>query len=141
MSGPAKVTWFDNQVVELTEQKLGEILTEFGLVAEGESKKELRKGHGVLTGTLRRSVHAAGPDYPFQQDAIASDESSPERGGKEVYPIKTDDGRLTISIGSGMPYALKIHQGWGSFGGYHYIRNGTDRARGNLPAIIGRHMV
>lgn len=141
MTKAYSVKWYDNKVIDLSEKKLCEILTEFGLVAEGASKKELKKGHGVLTGTLRRSVHLATPDYRFSNDKVEPSKSSPERGGSEVEPKETEKGKFVLVLGSGMPYALKIHQGWSGFEGYHYIRNGIDIAKKQKDAIIKRHQV
>jgi hypothetical protein len=141
MSDTYKVTWYDDQVIELSEEQLKAILTEFGLTAEGFSKKELQKGHGVLTGTLRRSIHLAQPDYAFGQDNVEPSESSPERGGSKVEAEKIGKGKFALALGSGLKYALKIHQGWGSFPGYHYITNGIEKAKAQRDAIVARHQV
>jgi hypothetical protein len=135
-----EIKWNGDQLAKASQEMLEQIMVEFGLVAEGEAKKELHKGHGVLTGTLRRSIHIAEDDYDYGQDNVEPSASSPERGGK---PVKvTRSGRqISISLGSGLSYALSIHQGWGKFAGYHYLENGTENAKKQLDAIIGRHQI
>ena len=141
MSEPTyDLNWKGDHVVQVTEDQLMEILPEFALVAEGESKKELKKGHGVETGTLRRSIHAAEEGYEFGGDNVEPSESSPERGNQSVKATK-DGNRISCLLGSGMLYALKIHQGWGNFAGYHYFTNGIEKALEKLDAIIARHPV
>lgn len=141
MSDPRwEFNWNDEEVIKLSQEQLEAVLVEFGLVVEGESKKELEKGHGVLTGTLRRSIHAASGDFNFGTDDVEPSESSPERGNKEIS-AKRDGNRFVVAVGSGLKYAMRIHQGWGRFGGYHYITNGLEKAKGQRDAIIGRHQV
>lgn len=142
MSGDPKwdFRWHDEEVIQLCEEQLGEILSEFTLVAEGKAKKKLTKGHGVLTGTLRRSIHAAGGDYVFSKDNVEPSKASPERGSQKVTPTK-EGNKLFTALGSGLVYAMRIHQGWGSFAGYHYLTEGVDEAKGELDAIIERHKV
>lgn len=94
-----------------------------GLAVESEAKQELRKGHGVESGTLRRSIHTAEPGYHWGSDDVEPAPGTPERGGKRT------DG-LVVQVGSGLNYALPVHQGHGSFGGYHYILIGAERVRG-----------
>lgn len=140
MSKQFDITWHDKEVIKLCEENLAEIMAEFALTAEAEAKKELVKGHGVETGTLRRSIHADGVDYDFGGDNVEPSESSPERGGKEIKPTKVEH-KVTAALGSGLSYAMRIHQGWGKFPGYHYLTIGVDKARAKLDAIIGRHQV
>ena len=134
------LNWRGEEVVRLCEEKAVEIMAEFVLIAEGESKKTLAKGHGVITGTLRRSIHAEDADYNFGGDNVAPSGSSPERGGRGIVP-KKDGHRVIAALGSGLVYAMRIHQGWGKFPGYHYLTNGVERAKGRLAAIITRHQV
>jgi hypothetical protein len=134
------LNWRGEEVVQLCEEKAKEIMAEFALTAEGESKRELTKGHGVKTGTLRRSIHADDADYNFGGDNVVPSGSSPERGGREIMP-KKDGHRVIAALGSGLVYAMRIHQGWGKFPGYHYLTNGVEKAKGRLSAIITRHQV
>ena len=127
-------------------EKAKAILAEAAMTVEAEAKKELDKGHGVKTGTLRRSIHVAKPDYNFGSDNV---ENGPERGGVMVTPEKEGDTILKLAVGSGMVYAMAIHQGWnwqkdgliGVFAGYHYLTNGMEKMRGKLDTIIARHQV
>lgn len=134
-----KLNWKGDQVVELTKEQLEKVMVDIGLAAEGNAKRELRKGHGVLTGTLRRSIHAAEPGYQWSADTGAS-----KMGGKTVTP-EHRGGKLVVELGSGLQYAMAIHQGWsggrmrGSFPGYHYITNGVERTRSQVPMIVTKH--
>jgi hypothetical protein len=62
-----------------------------------------------------------------------------ERGGDAVMPGMSD--QITVEVGSGMVYAMAVHQGHGSFEGYHYLINGLKKAQGKLSSIIARHQV
>lgn len=119
--------------------KLAKAFGTFGLVVEGYAKKELRRGHGVLTGTLRRSIHTAKPDYNFGADDVEPNKSAPERGGSFVE-AGMKSGKLSLLVGSGMVYALKIHNGFGGFPGYHYLTIGLKKARPQLKNIVDREM-
>jgi len=110
-------------------------LGEFALRAEGHAKKELRKGHGVITGTLRRSIHVAEPGYTWSADHVEPAAGSPERGGKAATG-RRQNGRITVQLGSGLNYALAVHQGHHSFEGYHFIRNGIDKAKPELGEVL-----
>ena len=140
MSKTYDLDWHGEEVVKIAEGNLEKILAEFTLTAEGEAKKELVKGHGVETGTLRRSIHAADADYDFSGDDVEPSASSPERGGKEIKPTKSEH-RFLTALGSGLVYAMRIHQGWGVFTGYHYLTIGVEKAKGRLDTIIGRYQV
>ncbi len=140
MSKIFDLKWNGDEVIKLSEEQLKAILGEFALTAEGESKKELKKGHGVVTGTLRRSIHTGPPEYNFAADNVEPSSGSPERGGKLVEAVK-DANRFVVALGSGLQYAMKIHQGWGNFAGYHYLNNGVDKTKAKLREIIGRHQV
>lgn len=143
-----RLNWKGDQVLKLSEEQASAILVEYALIAEGESKKELEKGHGVKTGTLRRSIHAASPDYNFGQDNVAPGAGTPERGGEKIK-AKRVGGKLMVLLGSGLSYAMAIHQGWnwqkngliGVFGGYHYLTKGVEKAKDHIERIIARHQV
>ncbi|MCC6192263.1 MAG: hypothetical protein IT318_24795 [Anaerolineales bacterium] len=122
------------QLIEQLKSALGEI----GLRVEGEAKKELQPGHGVLTGTLRRSLHAAAPSYDFAGDDVTPSESSPERGNQAPEAELLGD-RLMIAVGSGLVYALPVHQGHGDFAGYHYLTNALDRVAPQALDIVRKH--
>lgn len=134
-----KWNWKGDQVLE---QVVREVLTpglrDFGLDVEGESKDELWKGHGVITGTARRSIHTAEPGYNWASDNVVPTNGSPERGGSGAEP-KRVQGKLSLQVGSGLEYAMPLHQGHHSFPGYHFLVNGLDKARPRLPQHIERH--
>ena len=142
MSGDARwdFKWHDKEVIQLVGEQLSEIMSEFTLVAEGESKKELKKGHGVLTGTLRRSIHGASGNYNFAGDNVEPSAASPERGNQKVTPVR-EGNRFLTALGCGLVYAMRIHQGWGSFAGYHFITIGVDKAKAKMNEIVARHQV
>ena len=79
-------------------------LTEFGIRHESEAKRQLVPGQGVLTGTLRRSIHAAGPSYNFAADDLPPASGTPERAGTGGEAEEVG-GSVVISVGSGMSYA------------------------------------
>lgn len=141
-----RLNWKGSEVIAQTEEELCEILGDFGLAAEGESKKELHKGHGVITGTLRRSIHIAEPGYTFSSDdkgGEGEDRAFPEMGGKRIKGKKIGS-QFVVLLGSGLSYAMAIHQGWnwqkgglvGVFAGYHYLTNGVEKAKKDLEQII-----
>lgn len=137
--------WRGDEVKRLVMERTAKAFGKYALVVEGESKKELRRGHGVLRGVLRRSIHVALPNYDWQGD---NSESGPERGGALIDAEISSD-QIAISVGSGLIYAMAIHQGWtlgyeglkGEFAGYHYITNGEKKARPRLPGILEEYKV
>lgn len=133
-----RLTWRGDKVWQDAEAVLAAGMTEIGLQVEGEAKKELVKGHGVLTGTLRRSIHTATPGYNWAADNTKPTESTPELGGMEAVPAK-QSGRLTVQVGSGMEYAMAVHQGHGSFSGYHFITNAIEKVRPGMMEILLKH--
>lgn len=136
--GKWRLVWRGDQVVKDAEAALSKGLTEIGLQVEGEAKKELFKGHGVLTGTLRRSIHIATPGYDWAGDNAKPSASSPELGGMEAVPAK-QNGRLTVQVGSGMEYALPVHQGHGSFSGYHFLTKAVEKVKPRMLDILKKH--
>jgi hypothetical protein len=113
-------------------------MTEFGLRCETAAKRRLQPGHGVITGTLRRSVHTATPGYNWRADNVKPLKSAPERGGQEAFPA-LKNGNLTLELGSGLEYAMAVHQGHGSFEGYHYMTEAVVEQKPKLPAILEKH--
>lgn len=113
-------------------------LGEIGLRVETAAKRQLYKGHGVRTGTLRRSIHTATPGYNWQGDNMEPSASSPERGGQPALPEMESD-QLVVQVGSGLRYALFVHQGDEGFEGYHYLVNGVEEVRPQVPAILQKH--
>jgi len=109
--------WRGDDVKRLVKENVARAMAEFALTAEAESKKELGRGHGVITGTLRRSIHAALPGYDWGSDDVEPGAGSPEQGGSEVLPDVSSD-QLTVAIGSGLKYAMAVHQRKEPHGGF-----------------------
>lgn len=138
--------WNGKAITEAVVQNVAKALGEYGLRIEGHAKRQLRRGHGVLTGTLRRSIHTAVPGYQWNSDNVEASSGSPERGGVLTEGL-VEDGKITVQVGSGLVYALAIHQGWsegyknmkGSFEGYHFITNATEKAKPELSAVLKKY--
>ena len=135
-----RLNWLGDEVKRTMQEKGAKIIAEFALTVEGESKRELRKGHGVITGTLRRSIHTALPGYDWGGDDVEPSAGAPERGGQNVE-AQSSGGRITVEVGSGLVYAMPVHQGHGSFAGYHYLTNGLNKAKAKLGSIIAKYKV
>ena len=113
-------------------------LNEFHLEVEREAKAILQPGAGVVTGTLRRSIHADSPTYNWEDDDVAPSPEAPERGGTGGMPEEQDD-LIVGTIGSGLVYAMPVHDGHGSFPGYFYIDLGYDHEWEKLPEKLKKH--
>lgn len=107
-------------------------LTEMSLNHERLAKSRLVKGRGVVTGTLRRSIHAADVDYNFGSDDVQPSPGAPERGGR-VFALAERNGKLIVTTGSGMKYARKIDDRYGYLSGTH------KQAAAELPSLIEKH--
>jgi hypothetical protein len=127
------INWRGGQVSDEIERRLADALVEIGQRTEGEAKKELYPGHGKVTGTLQRSIHAASPDYNFSRDNVEPGSGSPERGGGAPQP-KRWGSIIRIAVGSGMEYAMAIHLL------YHYLINGYNKVRAHTRDIVRRHV-
>jgi hypothetical protein len=127
--------WRGKEVTDEVKRNVARALGEFGLRAEGHSKRELRKGHGVLTGTLRRSIHTAQPGYDW-----GGDSGSSEMGGKTVEGAVGGE-KVTLELGSGLTYAMAVHQGHHSFEGYHYLTNGLAQAKPELAGVLRKYQL
>lgn len=136
--GDYRLDWRGDEAKRQVMQNVAQAWGEFGLEVEGESKRELRRDHGVESGTLRRSIHVAEAGYDWSGDDVAAGQSSPERGGALVTP-NADGAALSLSVGSGLRYAMPVHQGHHSFQGFHYMTIGLKKAKAKLDAILGRH--
>jgi hypothetical protein len=138
--------WNGPKVVLATQTNVAKALGKFGLVAEGFSKKELTKGHGVITGTLRRSIHTAQPGYDWAGDNVPPEAGTPELGGANVEAA-IEGSQITLQLGSGLQYALPVHQGHsnsegrGNFSGYHFLVIGLDKAKALMPNILKEYQL
>ena len=107
-------------------------LNEFHIGAETPIKAILQPGAGVITGTLRRSVHAAAPTYNYSSDDVIPTPGTPDRGGTGDLPQK--QGAFIVgTIGSGMSYALPMENLYG------YVRAGYDNHRHELLPALEKH--
>ncbi len=131
--------WRGEDVERRVKRGVAEGLMEFGLRSETGAKRRLQPGHGVITGTLRRSIHCATPGYSWAGDNVVPDDSTPERGGEEAEPAEVN-GNLILQLGSGLEYAMAVHQGHGSFEGYHYITEAVAEQKPRLSEILKRHV-
>jgi hypothetical protein len=146
-----KIKWKGKQVIEKVQSGLSKGLVKWGLRVEGDAKRSLQPseqdeggnwvpggGHGVRTGTLRRSIHLADPGYNWQTDNVAPSTSSPEKGGQTPTGKVDSKGKVTVQLGSGLEYAQPVHQGWSrgsaSFEGYHFLQNAIEK---NAPFLEG----
>lgn len=151
----SSLDWKGDELKVEMRRRMAEALGQFALVVEGESKKELTKGsrpsgkrkhragqggHGVVTGTLRRSIHTAAPGYEWSSDDVEPSNSTPERGKQNVKGVE-DGTQITVEVGSGLSYALPVHQGHHTFEGYHFLTNGLERAKGQLGNILAKFKV
>jgi len=84
--GDYHLDWRGDEAKRMVMQNVANAWGEFGLEVEGESKRELRREHGVETGTLRRSIHVAEAGYDWSGDDVEPSKSSPERGESLVTP-------------------------------------------------------
>lgn len=126
-----RLDWKGPQVRELVVAAVKDGLAEFGLRHETEAKRGLQPGRGVLTGTLRRSLHAAGTAYDFAGDDVKPSENTPERGG-QTADLAEQDGKITVVVGSGMVYARRIEEL------YAYLQNSHNQVLPQLMPSIER---
>lgn len=141
-----RLKWLGDVVYDDAMSLLGEAWGEVGLAVEGAAKKELYKGHGVETGTLRRSIHTARPSYAWSGDNVKPTDNTPERGGQTVEP-EVSGTQVRLEVGSGMEYAAAIEFGFSSaieyamkgirnFEGYRYLHNGLEKVKPKIPGIL-----
>lgn len=123
------IVWLGVQVLDKKRQQAANAMGEVGLRVEAAAKRQLYKGHGVITGTLRRSIHTASPGYNWSGDS----------GGPDG-PAKLVGDKLIVEVGSGLEYAMAVHDGHGSFGGYHYLTIGVDIVRPAVPGIFKEYL-
>lgn len=134
------LNWTGDEAKRQVIDNVAQAWNEFTLEVEGEAKRELRRGHGVETGTLRRSIHVAQPGYDWGGDDVEPSSSSPELGGSVVEPSVSSNAIIS-QVGSGLKYALPVHQGHHTFQGYHFLTNGLNKAKGKLNSILMKHKV
>lgn len=159
-----KLTWRGDQVLDKTLTNVGRALTEFGLRVEASAKDQLYKGHGVITGTLRRSIHCATPGFNWLAEgrmmlgarnnrlrmksvkkamrgtSLGQQMSLPNIQSLHMTARPAMVGSvLTLQVGSGLRYALPVEVGFGSFRGYNYMAIGLRQNVGKLPGILRKY--
>lgn len=130
----SRLIWKGDQTLEEVTTCLTSGLVEVDLRIEAEAKKELYPGHGKITGTLQRSIHADEPTHNWTSDNGADQ----ERGGRDFQPL-IEGNKLVSAVGSGLVYAMAVHQGHHDFAGYHYITNALSKVNPEVPGIFKRH--
>jgi hypothetical protein len=131
-------SWRGAEVTAAVVRNVAKAMGEFGLRVEGNSKRELRRGHGVESGTLRRSIHVAQSGYDWSSDDVMPSSGAPERGGR-MFDAIVNGRKITIQVGSGLRYALAVHQGHHSFEGYHFLTIGLDKTKKELPEVLSKY--
>lgn len=129
---PTKLIWNGEVVKAQVIEVIVDGVTEFGLEHETAAKGMLYHGHGKVTATLQRSIHAAAPSYQFAADDVPPAPGTPERGGQGLS-IKRDGDKVGVMVGSGMRYARRIEQMYG------YIANSHARVAGQIAGIMNKH--
>lgn len=127
------VNWRGEAAFGQIEQALSDALVDIGQRIEGEAKKQLRPGHGKVTGTLQRSIHAASADYSFRSDNVKAGAGTPERGGGVPVPRRSRE-RLIIAVGTGMEYAMWIHLLYG------YLSAGFNKVSPQALSIVRKYI-
>ena len=134
-----RLNWLGDRVYKnVIDQVVIPAMSDFALDVEGSSKRQLRPGHGKLTGTMQRSIHAAEPGYAWSKDDVPPGRSSPQRGGKKVL-AKLIGNRVSILVGSGLKYALPLHQGHGKFSGIPFLTDGLKASKGRIKSHLERY--
>ena len=134
-AGRWRLEWRGPLLQKELEHAASKALTEIGLRIEAEAKQELYPGHGKVTGTLQRSIHVAPLGYPWASDRTQASQNTPELGGQDVEPVK-DGTVLWVEVGSGLEYAMAVHQGHRTFAGYHYITKAVEAVKPRVAGIL-----
>ncbi len=108
-----RISWRGDQVVKEVTNKVRQAWSEIGQAVASEAQKQLYPGHGVVSGELRSSIRAT---------------ATVEKNG-----------RLTLQVGSPLPYALYIEIGGHNFNGYRYLRIGLAKVTPRILEFIKRH--
>ncbi len=109
-----RLTWLADQVEKDAKKLLLKSLLKILKRVEQESKGRLYYGHGLETGTLKRSIHFAGKGYPWASDHVEPSYTTPERGHRPIT-LEFIGRRLYVEFGSGQHYALFYHQKYDRF--------------------------
>lgn len=63
-----RLNWNGEEVIKIVEKMTEDILSDIGHSVAGNAMRELTKGHGKVTATLQRSIHAAPSGYVWSND-------------------------------------------------------------------------
>jgi len=124
--------WYGEHVLRQTVDNVAEALGEIAFEAELGAKHHIQPGHGVDTGSLKRSIHCAPPGYNWRADH--SYPNGPERGGKIVKAEPMPNGKLWVRVGSGQRYSIWVYLKY-----YRFMEAGRLRARLMTGSILHRH--
>jgi len=151
-AGAFHLDWRGPELDRKLRAGLGAGLSEIGLRIEAKAKARLKPseqlddewveggGHGKRTGTLQRSIHNAQLGYDWGGDNVEPSDSSPEHGGQGVTPTEEGDA-LWIEIGSGLEYAMAVHENHYDPDVVLFIQQAADDVKPQAPAIIKRHVL
>lgn len=139
------LNWKGDEVVDEMLGNMEAAIGEFGLRAEGKAKTKLRPserigktwvkggGHGKRTAHLQRSIHTAQPGHSW-----AGEDGASEMGGKLVQAGRKGL-KVVLEFGSGLLYALKIHQEHNDPVVHHFLTDAVDETKPELPEILEKH--
>lgn len=106
----ATLKWRGKELLEQLKSDIADACVEIGHRGEELAKDNLTPGHGFDTGTMRRGLHAAAPDYDYAQDNVDPAPGTPERGGRPFKPLVTHD-KVSFALGAGQDYSMFQHEG------------------------------
>ena len=130
-----RLDWRGKEVQKRTRLRAAKVMLQVGFSIVELCQRQLYSGHGLITGTLRRSYHVGKPDYfPGKAEEAAA-------GGKlaiRVHQVKPEDivKDLKLMVGSWLNYARAVDQGKGSFQGYGQLFNALDGTKRRVPFLI-----
>lgn len=141
----SKLVWRGKETKQEVEQVLSDAIVEIDLRVEAKAKQNLKPsqrdakgrwvkggGRGKRTATLQRSIHAAAPDYNWSGDNGGAD-----LGGKDFKP-RIRGNKITGAVGSGLVYALALHQDDDSEG-KHYLIKAYNEVQPEAIKIVKKH--
>lgn len=145
------LNWKGATVNAEIERRLKGAVAEIALRIEAKAKTKLQPsqqvngrfvkggGRGLRTGTLRRSIHAAKPTYNYGGDNVTAAAGTPERGGQEPMPER-DGKRLMAAVGSGLGYAVYVHQAHYNPAVQGFITRSAEEVMPDALRIVRRHV-
>lgn len=130
-----RLDWHGKEVQKRTRLRAAKVLLRVGFSIIELTQRQLYKGHGLVTGTLRRSYHVGLPDY-----TSGAAEKAAEGGQSAVTVVQVSPEELMkdlkLLVGSWLNYARAVDQGKGTFEGYNQLFNALDGTKRRVPFII-----